>query len=190
VGYALGLAYQGKWDRVAAAAKIPEPNEHFQALVGLAELALDKSPDEVKKYMTEAFDVYERGGALNVFWTMRQLASVGARAGLADQVEKFLEKLPANSLKSEALLAAYRGRSGNASANLDALNNEATKKTHAYPRLVAFLSRNAAYQGSASSVEKSADRWEPESLRPLGYMGAALGMQDAGARSQQIAHGK
>ena len=34
--------------------------------------------------------------------------------------------------------------------------------------------------GSGSSVVKAIDAWERESLRPFGYIGVALGLQDSG----------
>jgi hypothetical protein len=186
-GWAVGMAYQGKWDRALQFAAIPEPNQRFQALTAVAEVALATVPEKVKEILSAAFD-NEKDHSPNIFWSLRQLAGIGARAGLNNVVQQFLDKLPAAGLRSEAQLALYRGQSEDAPVDLNALNSEAAKKTQAYPRLISFLSRRAAYQGA--NVQKAADSWDLDALRPLGYIGAALGMQDAAVGSQQVVQKK
>lgn len=191
LGHAVGLAHQGNWTHAMALCLIPgDPNQRFQALAAVAEVALDTSPEEAKKFVSAALDLSTREQLGNIPWAARQLAGVAVKVGMGDKLPPFFERLPAG-VKSEAQLAALRSRlDKNAPADMDALNAEAAKKGQAYPRILSFLARHNAAHGSASDVQKAAAGWEPEGLRAPGFIGAALGLQDATLGSQQVAQKK
>lgn len=181
-GYAVGCAHQAKWDLAFAYCRIGgDPNQRLQTLVAVAEVALDKSPEEAKRFLTAALEICEREKPGNAPWAVRQLAYLAARAGLADKVPVVLDKFLPN-LKNEAHLYLLRGRPGNdVAADMNALTAEAAKKTQASERLLSFLARRIG-----TSAAKAAADWEPEPLRALAYIGAAVGMQDSSLGTQAV----
>ena len=46
------------------------------------------------------------------------------------------------------------------------------------PLTLGFLARHNARLGQGSAVMDMIQGWQPEALRPLGYAGVILGMQD------------
>ncbi len=185
LGYAVGAAHQGKWDYALWLAQIDgDPNQRLETLVGVAEVALEKSPEEAKRIVTAAIDLCEAKKPTNSPWAVRQLARVGVRAGMNDKVQATLDKLQLPSgIKSEVQLESYRARFDmNTPAEITLLSAEVAQKPQAHPRTVAFLSR----QCGSSAVIAAAGTWEPEALRALAYIGAALSMQDAALGTQQV----
>ena len=164
LGYAVGAAYQGNWNYAQALCLIPgDPNQRFQTLAAVAEVALDKSPDEAKKFATAALDLAEKEQVHNSPWAARQLASLAARLGLTDKLPPFFEKLPPGGGKGEAQLAALRGRLDQAApADMDALNAEAAKKSQAYPAFSHSWRGSNSFEGSSSAVQKAAGGGNPK----------------------------
>jgi hypothetical protein len=182
IGHALGEALQGDWDKARkfVGQENGEAGDRFAAYLALAELSLVKKQDQTASLVDEAFKLIRAPRVTP--WMQFQLMRVGARVGKAKEMADFAKATYTHKdylpLLNRALLEITRGdllyhKSLPALAEMQA---EADKKEQAYPPALALLARhNARYAGtSAGDVE----RWEPESLRPLGLIGVALGLKD------------
>jgi len=56
------------------------------------------------------------------------------------------------------------------------------KDALAYGLAVEAIARHGARSVSDKQVQKMVDNWDPETARPFGYIGMALGMQDVGRK--------
>jgi hypothetical protein len=110
-------------------------------------------------------------------WTLYHLVQLGVRAGKADEVAKFemVRLIPDADLRSRSNLEIIMATYAYGPAT-EALNHLAAQKPPCRHALLVLSRQNARY-GSSSAVSKAVDGWEQE-LRPLGYAGIALGLQD------------
>lgn len=183
VAYALGWALQDKWDdaRKLAAAGGGEAIDRFITLLTLAELAEAKGKtEEAANLVTEAAKLIT---VARTPWMRYRLFRVGARVGKASEMRKLAEtQFVAKDLTPwlhRAQVDILRGELlGRPSAATDEMRAEAEKKEQAFAPALALLARHNARYGSGDGTRSEVERWEPESLRAVGLIGVALGLQD------------
>lgn len=180
IGYAASYAYQGKGDEArATVSKQPSPFLRLQAFVAMAAAAeAGKQPGEIAEDVKAAVEILEsqfKGQAVAP-WAMIQLARVGARAGQGDQVRKaaglLVDAGTRGLVQLEALWARLQETKGKAD---DGWAEDVDKQTVAHALAREYLARHDANHGGLSS--KTVDAWD-EAVKPLGYIGLALGLQD------------
>jgi hypothetical protein len=182
VGFALGWASAGKWDQALQLANAPgPPSERWNALLAVATLAAEKNPEETRKAVESAMTILDKEmeGQRPDSWSLWRLASVGARVGLAERVKPVAEAIPEAGLRSRAHLEVTRFQlAGSDQSDMAALS--AAAKDDSQPQLLGLRARHTARYGNAADVLSAIDAWQPESLRPFGYIAVALGLQDVG----------
>jgi hypothetical protein len=184
LGYSQGLALRDERDRAWRLALTPGlPTERLAALVAVAEVAAEKYPDETRKGIQSAIDILDKelkGGKGADSWLLFRLVRLGAQVRVpAEQLGGVAVSIADSGLQDRAKLEIYRTRLGGlSSADAEALlTSILEEKPH--PLVLKLIARHNSQHGSSTAVLKAVDAWEPESLRPFGYIGAALGMQDA-----------
>jgi hypothetical protein len=186
VGYALGLALQDDWENAkkwAAFDRGGEAVDRMRTYLALTELALAKNKlQEAATLSTEAAKYVAVPHV--TAWMRFIVVRSGARAGKAAEMRELAQKVftgkesvSLHRAQFEVLRGDLQNRVGqSAAAEMQA---EAEKKDKAFPPALVLLARHNARYGSGARGE--VDRWEPESLRALGLVGIALGMQDRSA---------
>jgi tetratricopeptide (TPR) repeat protein len=183
LGFAEGWACQEKWEpaRQIAAASGPA-SDRVRALVAVAAAAVQKKPDEARACLDLALGILEKEsqGKPADPWLLCRLVRQGGRVGLADRVQPIAESIADPGIKARAYLDLTRaGLAGKDKPDPGALAAEAQNGSPR-PLILELLSRHNSRHGNSSDVRKAVDAWEPETLRPFGYVGVALGLQDAG----------
>jgi len=180
VGFTWGWAYRGQVVEARALALSPGLASHqLQALMALISVLADKEA-EVEVDLAAARDLVDPAlkdkdtGVTS--WTLYRLVQLGARGGKSDLASKIAEQIPDPDVRGWAEMDTWRPNMDKQS-DLDVLSNYAGQKPPCR-HLLLFLARRLTKSKGSSAVSKAVDGWEPE-LRPLGYAGVALGMQDA-----------
>jgi len=181
LGYAEGYARQGNLDRARQLALARGPLEaRLQALATVAATVLNKSSGDAKD-LQAAVDLLEKEGKGRSAapWSLWRLARSGARAGHNDLARQLAGAIQDPALRGRAQVEVFRARLLSSNEVLDfAIAEEAVeKKSPAYGVALEELARHNARRGSSADVLKAIDSWDPEWLRPLGYVGVALGEQ-------------
>ncbi len=177
VGYAWGWAYQGQIEKARKLAKADGPASHqFQACLAIAEAQLEKNADakqdiEAAANLAEAA-LKEKEPELSP-WLLLSLPRRSVQAGDLELAAKMAGLIPDSGLRSRAQVEVKLAEQ----ASMDALTDAAQQRP-ANPHALLTLARHNARFGSSSAVLKLVESWEPETLRPLGFIGVALGMQD------------
>lgn len=182
VGTVKGLAYQGNLDQARARLRaVNAPEEQLFALIALAAAAEDNDQAAaVRPEVESALSLAEaelKGRALTP-WQLVRLARAGVKAGLEDRVQALARLVPDILVRGRVQLEVLRGR-------LDAGKNQADDSwaqlvdvnTPAHREGLLMLARHNARHGMAAAMQKTIDAWD-EKLRPFGYLGVALGLQD------------
>ncbi|HLJ97636.1 MAG TPA: hypothetical protein VKU02_31030 [Gemmataceae bacterium] len=182
VGTVRGLAYQGNFDQARARLRaVSAPEEQLPALIALAAAAeANDQAAAVRPELENAFTLAEAESKDRPLapWPLFHLARAGVKAGLEDRVQALARLAPDVAVRGRMQLEVLRGRlnaskgpaeeswvqmvDANAPAHLNALE---------------MLARQDARHGAATSMQKRMDGWD-EKLRPFGYLGLALGLQD------------
>ena len=180
VGYAWGWAYQGQTEKARKLAKADGPAAHqFQACLAIAEAFVEKNAD-ARQDIEAAADLAE--AALKEKqpdvspWLVFRLAKLAIQAEDPALAAKIAGLIPDPGLRSRAQVEVILA--GGPKADIEALTAAAQQKP-AHPHALLTLARHNARYGSSSDVLKLVNSWEPETLRPVGYIGLALGMQDS-----------
>jgi hypothetical protein len=178
LAFAQGWAYQENWEpaQVLAAAPGP-PVERLNALVAVAAVAVEKNPAAAKKCLETALALPLAGVDP---WSLYRLIQLGAELGLMEQLKPVVdsEAFAEPGLRRLAQLAVLRATLKDR-ADPEVLAAQ-VQQENPHPPTLQWLARQNARYGSASSVLHAIAGWEPATLRPFGYIGAALGMQDSG----------
>jgi hypothetical protein len=183
-GYAEGWARLDKWDTARSVANRPgAPAARLHALTAVAAVAVDKDQAEAARATLE--DAYKALGELGNRpvspWLLARLVRVSAQAGLGEQADRLARVIPDPSLAGRAQLDLLRDRLSRTTAPVeDGLGQTVAKDTPAQGVAVEALARHNAQFGSSGDVQKSAAGLEPETVRPFGFLGLALGIQDSG----------
>jgi hypothetical protein len=180
VGFTWAWAYRGQLGEARSLALSSGPASHqLHALIALIAALVEKKAD-IGVDLAAAIERVEpalKEKDTNVsHWTLYRLVQLGARGGKPDQVAKVVPFIPDAELRGladlEITLATLPSHSPD-----EMWNDLATHKPPCRHALLVLARHNTRF-GSSSFVSKAVNSWEPE-LRPLGYAGIALGMQDA-----------
>src|SRR5262249_45952713 len=106
-------------------------------------------------------------------WTLYWLVRLGVRCGKSNLANHIAAHIADEELRSRA---TFDPDAIDKQSDLDVLAHVGSEKATCRHCLLELARRNTRVHGS-SSVSKTIDGWELE-LRPLGYSGIALGMQD------------
>jgi hypothetical protein len=179
LGYAVGWACLGKGEALQLADAPGSASERWQALVGVAAAA--KDPETARAAVDAAAPLLDTDlkDRLPDGWSMLRLVRTGARVGAAERVRPVADRIPDAALRSRAQLDLLRSRLAPSTAT-DAEGLAAAGKDQANPLALELRARHHARYGNPSDALRAVGSWEPESLRPFGYVGVALGLQDAG----------
>jgi hypothetical protein len=182
IGYAEGLARQGHQEAARKYASLPGlPQGRVQALIAVAGVALENGQTEAARQDLEAaanlIDAELRGRALSP-WVFLRLNRLAVQANLGERVQPLSGSIPDPALRGRAQLEILRGRLRSCRTQAEEAWAQAVEKespAHALA-LEAIARHNARHAGAG--VQKSVDGWEPDRVRPFGYIGVALGLQD------------
>lgn len=177
LGYAVTRAHQGNWNEAITLADAKgSPADRLRALLAVAWVAAGKSPEQGRPAIEKAVPHVEKADP----WLLHRLVRLGADMGLADQVQPVADAIPEPTLRAAAHRDVLRGRlAGKDQVQMESMDAEAAKGAP-NPFVLEFLARHNARYGSGAAVLKAVDAWEREQLRPYGYIGVALGLQDSG----------
>lgn len=199
--YAEGLAWRG--DDIARLARLaadPLPlleQVKLQVVVAGAAVGLDqvdvarpileklcglvaKDYQELEKQaIAEEKDDFERGRG-NFSWMLLRLTRLCNQAGLPEEtVHRMVGVIPDSGLRGLAQLQMFQRRLGGTDKPADPEWVKLVGTDQSLARGLAWeaLARHNARRGSAEDTLKVVEAIQPESLRPLGLVGAALGIQ-------------
>jgi transcription elongation factor Elf1 len=184
IGNAGGLARKGEVDRARGVARLPgSALARLEASLALAAALVDNQQAEAARPdIEEAIRVFksERMDRPVSPWVFCRLVSLAAQAGLADQAEEIARIIPDAGLRGQAQLELLRARLAASKDKVDeAIAQNVDKACPAHSLAREEVARHNARLGGGSDVQKAVEAWEPEWLRPFGYMGIALGVQGA-----------
>jgi hypothetical protein len=198
-GYVAGLAWQGKGDEALELARKMEPSlARLQALSALAAALVETGPSDAARLIPQAVELAEADAAavlrvaanlseadraarkIAQSWLMLRLVRAGAQAGVAKDILQKLTSAATNpdaGLRGRAKLEMLRSQLRASKDKVDeALAEEINDSALAHGLALEAIARHNVQHGGGSV--KAVDAWEPESTRPYGYNGLALGVQD------------
>lgn len=192
IGYAMGFAYLGEWEKAIQRAVGPndsDPSHQLQALLAVAASAAEQKRSEASTILGDLAREPKVAGIATP-WQLVQIIRLAGHpnvksAALTDGVTKMVANIVADPKAPADIKARLETElvrltlAGSKQAETERLKSEAEKAAAAHPQALEMLARHNARYGSASAVKKAIDAWTPESLRPAGYAGVALGLQDA-----------
>jgi hypothetical protein len=181
LGYARGWACQGKWTEARRIAAAPgNAALRFEALVDVATFAGDKSPKDAESAVQVAFTIWrdELQASPVSPWLLLRLVRLGASSARPEDMQRVAEAISDADLRNRARLEITRARLAalNGQPDPDGLEKEAKNPSNAL--ILEAISRHNARYNSPSSLIREIDQWDPR-FRPFGYIGVALGQQDA-----------
>lgn len=176
IGRAEAQARQGNKDRAwQMTGEARNAQVRLRALVAIAGSQTGNPPDAA--FTQTALDLYngELKGQGVPDWLVLRLCQLGARDLLFDRAEQAAASITNVGLRGQAQLAILRGRLAASSEKAgDELPKTLPEKSAARaPAWLTFARHNAREGGALKAV----DTWD-EPLRPLGWAGIALGLQD------------
>lgn len=178
VGYALGWALCGKIQEARALAQRPgSPVARLRALVAIVEAELEKDPKAAAADVAEALRLFSGELDANTVspWLLFRLVTAGLRSGTLNNAEVVAGAVTRPEVRRRAQLIALQIRPPQ--AHLQALA-KAAGETPADGLVLELLARLNARAGNGEAVTTQVGTWQPTELRPFGYMGVALGLQD------------
>ena len=179
IGYAHGWALQGKLPEARRLANSPgKAASRLPALLAVASVSVERKDPDALKDVEAAVNVLTnelKPGEVSP-WLALRLARLGARAGMGEPLSAAVNTIVPPDFRGRAQLAILR-------ENLDKQADpdkvaELAKQPDAYPPALEVLARYNARRGNSSAIGSQIPSW-PELLRPFGYVGVALGLQDA-----------
>ena len=180
LGTIQGFAYLAKWPQVQALVKDLATNAlKVQGLVDAAEIAVDaKQLEDAKPLLEEAAKLAEAEQGKEISpWTLWRLARLSAKAGLTEAATATARIIVDPALRQQAFVDMLPP-STPADDVGKALGETVDRNSTAYALALYAASRNQASHGAAGPLAKAIETWEPEKVRPFGYLGLALGLQE------------
>jgi hypothetical protein len=191
----LGAAIRGEWKPALQLCRnqADSPQDRLAALSALAGLAVE-SPGGLESsglnldqmlstLLEEARPLVEaepKDKKLSP-WLLYDLVQNGARSGAGDKVQPLLDALSDLPLRGRGQLALLRARLENTrdQADADWANSVDANAPVRGLAIEAIARHNGRLGGAAAdSAQASVDGQASEALRPFGYIGLALGLQD------------
>jgi hypothetical protein len=185
IGNAAGLARKGEVDRARNVARAPGNGlARLEASLALAAALVDnQQPEAARADIEEAIRLFktERPDRPVSPWVFYRLVSLAALAGLVDQAEEIGRIIPDPGLRGQAQLELLRARLAGTKDKVDeALAQNVDRNCPAHALAREEVAQHNTRAGGATEMQKAVEAWEPEWLRPFGYMGIALGVQGSG----------
>jgi hypothetical protein len=182
LGNVKGLAVQRSLDQARARlAAIEAPEDRLPLLIGLATAAEDSDQAAaVRPDLESALNLVgtELKGQSVSPWQLVRLARAGVKAGLADRVQEVARLVPDAAARGRMQLQVLRGRLADSQQRDDDAGMKIVDvNTPAHPEALEMLARHDARLGAAADMQKVIEGWE-DKLKPFGYLGVALGLQD------------
>lgn len=181
IGTAQGLAVQGRLDQARNAALAPgTPLARLEALLAVAAVAADTKPESAREYVQEAVKLLSTDLKTESPspWLLFELTWIAARTGEGEVALKMAQTIPDPGLRSRAQWAIVQERlHASTEPMAETIVQSVDKGTPSQARAVTALARHNARFGS--DTQDWVDGLEPDWLRPFGYLGLALGLQDA-----------
>jgi hypothetical protein len=185
-GYVEGLARKGRMDEAKSLIQKEESfSVRLRAVVALAAGAVENDRTAAARFIQDyaalaASDAGRAGPGESVTWLLLRLLRLGVGAGVGKEALQPLLEAAANrdpALHARMQLEVVRGQlAGSRDKADESLAQEVDKETLAHRLALESIVRHNARHGS--NPLKSIDTWSPESLRPMGYIGVALGLAD------------
>jgi hypothetical protein len=177
-----GLALQRNFDQARARLTAVEaPEDRLPLLIGLASAAEENDQAAaVRPELENALSLVEgeRKGNPVSPWQLVRLARAGVKAGLADRVQTVARLVPDAAARGRMQLEVLRSRLADSKQRADdAWMQIVDAHTPAHPEALQMLARHNAHHGAAAEMQKAIEEWD-DKLKPLGYLGVALGLQD------------
>jgi hypothetical protein len=180
LGYARGWSCQGKWTEARQIAAAPGNGAlRFEALVDVATFAEDKGPKDVESAVQAAFAIWrdELQASPVSPWLLLRLVRVGAGSARPEDMQRVADAISDVDLRNRARLEITRARlAALGGPDTDGFEQEAKNPSNTL--ILEALSRHNARYSNSSSLIREIDQWDPR-FRPFGYIGVALGQQDA-----------
>jgi hypothetical protein len=183
LGYVQGLAELDKWDDARGLISLAAtPLDRLRAIVALAEVAADK-----EKLPSTRTDL-EAGLSLaqNEFkgndlppWLLFRLTQLALQANVVEPAQPVIRLIPDAALRGRVQLQELRDRLAGTAESAETGWAEAVD-AHGVARGLALeaITRHNAPRLGGRPLLKQVAGWEVEKLRPFGYIGIALGLQD------------
>jgi hypothetical protein len=111
-----------------------------------------------------------------------QWAELASQTGQAGPQQSFTDAITEPALRGRAQLARYQEQIKGSEDLSDESWSQAVPEnsTIAHALALQAFARHKANQGSGSEILTTIDQKQPENVRPLGYVGVALGVADRG----------
>jgi hypothetical protein len=123
----------------------------------------------------------DRSGKPDVSWLLWRLVRTAARAGHEASAKKLADLILEPALQGRAQLEVIRSRLEKSTSKVDdAMAEEVNKESPAYGLAREAIARHNARVAGLGT--KAIDGWSDAALKPLGYIGVALGIQDKEGR--------
>jgi hypothetical protein len=179
IGFAWGLAYRGQVGEARAVALADGPDSHqLQALIALISALVDKKADidvDFTKAEGLAEPALKEKDSTVTPWTLYQLVSLGVRGG---KVAGIAYLFPEDELRGRAELEITFANFKHPDIDEKELSGELGKERPCRHAILVFTRHINRYGGKNWALPKDIDTWWKPELKPLGYAGVALGMQD------------
>jgi hypothetical protein len=189
--YAEGLALLGAPERARmVVGSASSPQDRLRGLVVLADVGLrggQTGPAREDLQQAIKLALGEAKGKPVSPWVLWKLVRLGVRAGLpAEDLQRVAAINPNPSLRGRSQLELLEQRldASPATPAENAWVDSVEKDTPAYPLAVRDVVRHNARLVGAS-VRGTVESWQPETARPFGFLGLALGLQDRNERPGQ-----
>lgn len=192
LGMIQGLALSGEYEKARGIrAELKDSVDWFQAGAIVALAALDKKTADNKE-LSEIAEWISTGagkgelaghnpalGRPNPAWMLLRLVQQSLKANKADVAAQLAEGISDPQLRSRAKLELLRAKlnAAGGSAAGDDWAKDIDEKSPAYGLAREAIVRHNAKLGQGSALLKAVGTWEPEALRPFGYVGVGLGVQ-------------
>lgn len=181
IGLAWGFALVRQWKDAQRVARLVAPSQaRIAAYAAIAQAALDAGDTEAARFAVDdavKIAVAEKGKDISS-WQLRWLARLAAKEGSAEQALVVARLIADPSLRNRTLVdLAQPGKKSPADVE-KALGTDVPRDSTAYGLALYESARYAAQQGDGPAVRTAISSWSPEKLRPFGYLGLALGLQE------------
>lgn len=197
MGQAAALGWQKNFDGARGEMQNLQPLDQWRVLAVIAAAGLEQQPpvtgpaEELAKWLDAGAlaKMAEDEGKLDKemskphpSWLLSRLVHLAAKADPTPEelAKRLADAIPDPALHARARLAVLRARLQRSNAPApDDWANDVDTQTTVYPLAREALARHNTRWTGASAALKAVEGWTPETLRPFGYIGVALGIQDA-----------
>ncbi len=189
--WALALALQGKFDDAKKVAEAPGnfADRRLRAIVAVLSVAFDakEKPAEITSLLEtgkKIVDGMDKNARTQSAWLILRLAYYAGRAGRDDWAKDLPKAFSDEALAQWAKWEALQGRLQAKRESQEAVEDLWLEEFPASKRVstAAVLAHEAIARHNValgkSDYRKTVEGWEAGSLRPFGYAGVALGIQD------------